>query len=268
MKFIVSQRLGAAIAVLVLATLACNFGKTPPTATQETALSPTQSTQATQPANNDQGLCSNPLYPVKVGATWTYTSTGNLTGDHSFTDMITDVRDDGFTLTSQFDQLTKTQEWACKPEGLASLTFGGGAAAGISTSGVQMDLTTSNVQGVNLPKTINTGDQWPYSMDFKGTMDLNGTSVDAQGTATYTFNALGEESVTVPAGTFNAMKIHAEIVLDIQVTFSGIKTPVQFTSSSDMWYAPDVGWVKSTGSGDIMGTSYNESIELQSYNIP
>jgi hypothetical protein len=268
MKFFASKRLSAAIVVLALATLACNFGKPPPAATQETDLPSTQITQATQPANNDQGLCANPLYPVKVGATWAYTSTGSITGDHSFTDTITDVRDDGFTLTSQFDQLVRTQEWTCKPEGLASLTFGGGAAAGISTSGIQMDLTTSNVQGVNLPKTINAGDQWPYSLDFKGTMDLNGTSVDTQGTATYTFNAIGEENVTVPAGAFNAMKIHVEMIFDMQVTFSGINTPVKFTSSSDMWYAPDVGWVKSTGSGDIMGTSYDESIELQSYNIP
>ena len=266
MKFCVSKRISAAIVVLALATLACNFGKTPPEATQETGLPPTQAVQADE--NNDQGPCFNPLFPVKVGTTWSYTSAGSLTGDHSFTDTITDVRDDGFTLTSQFDQLTRTQEWACKPEGLASLTFGGGTVAGISTSGIQMDLTTSNVQGINLPRTINPGDQWPYSLDFKGTMELNGTSVDAQGTATYTFKALGEESLTVPAGTFNAMKIHADVVMDIRVTFSGINTPVQFTSSSDMWFAPDIGWVISTGSGDIMGTSYNESIELQSYNIP
>ena len=87
-------------------------------------------------------------------------------------------------------------------------------------------------------------------------------------TKSSTFNAIGEENVTVPAGAFNAMKIHVEMIFDMQVTFSGINTPVKFTSSSDMWYAPDVGWVKSTGSGDIMGTSYDESIELQSYNIP
>ena len=65
MKFCASKRLSAAIVVLALATLACNFGKPPPAATQEAEIPPTQ---AAQPENNDQGLCSNPLYPVKVDA--------------------------------------------------------------------------------------------------------------------------------------------------------------------------------------------------------
>ena len=64
MKFCASKRLSAAIVVLALATLACNFGKPLPAATQETELPPTQTAQ---PENNDQGLCSNPLYPVKMG---------------------------------------------------------------------------------------------------------------------------------------------------------------------------------------------------------
>jgi len=235
---------------------------------QATEPPPPAPTETPVPTAAPEGLCSNPLYPVKAGATWTYASTDSLTGGYSFTDTITDVRDDGFTLTSQFDNLVRTQEWACRPEGLASLTFGGGAAAGLSTSGVQMDLTTSNVQGVNLPKTVNPGDQWPYSLDFEGNMEISGTTANVKGTGSSTFNAIGEESVTVPAGTFNAMKIHVELVLDMQITFSGVNTPAQFANSSDMWFAPDVGWIKSTSSGDIMGTTYNETIELQSYNIP
>jgi len=215
-----------------------------------------------------EGLCANPLFPVKLGATWTYSGTSNSAGNYSFTDTITDVRGDGFTLNSQFNELTRTQEWACKPEGLASLTFGGGAAGSVIASGVQMELTTSNVQGINLPKTVNAGDQWPYSLDFEGSMQLSDTPVDAQGTATFDFNAIGEESVTVPAGTFNAMKIHVNMVLDMQITLSGFTTPITFTSPTDMWFAPSVGWIKSVSSGELMGTSFDETIELQSYTIP
>jgi hypothetical protein len=215
-----------------------------------------------------EGQCANPLFPVKLGAIWTYTGTGSTAGDYGFTDTITDVRDDGFTLTSQFDDLTRTQEWTCKPEGLAALTFGGGAAGGIFANGMQMDLNTSNVQGVNLPKTINAGDQWPYSLDFEGDMEFSGTQANAQGTATFTFTAVGQESVTVPAGTFDAMKIHADMVLDMQLSLSGITTPVTFTSPTDLWFAPSVGWIKATSAGELMGMSFNETIELQSYNIP
>jgi hypothetical protein len=251
--------------LLALVIQACNREIRQPT--EQPTPEPTP-TETAQPQVEDLGPCSNPLYPVKPGATWTYKSAGSLSGDYSFTDTITALRDDGFTLTSQFENLSIAQEWACKPEGLASLTFGGGIAAGISTSGVKMDLTTTNVQGVILPKAVNPGDQWPYSLDFEGSMEYSGASADTQGTASFTFNALGEESVTVPAGTFNAMKIHVDLTLDMQVTYSGFNTPAVFTTSSDVWFAPGVGWVKATSSGEVLGTAYNETIELQSYNIP
>ena len=147
---------------LMLILPACNLNASETeTPTPIPAATPTQ-------AQEPEGLCANPLFPVKLGATWTYAGTGSVAGDYGFTDTITDVREDGFSLTSQFDDLTRTQEWNCKPEGLAALTFGGGAAGGVFANGIQMDLNTSNVQGVNLPKTVNAGDQWPYSLDFEG----------------------------------------------------------------------------------------------------
>jgi hypothetical protein len=225
-------------------------------------------TQVTVPQNLESNPCANPLYPVASGVTWTYRSTGSLSGDFSFTDTITEVREDGFTLSSDVDGTSLIQEWVCKPEGLASLTLGGGVAGGISTSGVKMDLTTSNVQGVIVPKAVNSGDQWPYSLDFEGTMEYDGTLVDTKGTASFTFNAVGEENVTVPAGTFNAMKIHVDSTLDMQVTYSGFTAPAVFSIPTDIWYAPGVGWVKATSAGEIFGLAFNETIELQSYTIP
>jgi hypothetical protein len=50
---------------------------------------------STQPAPPTLGQCSNPLQPVIVGATWTYTVSGITTG--TFTRSISDVRTDGFT---------------------------------------------------------------------------------------------------------------------------------------------------------------------------
>ena len=238
----------------------------PPT-TEPLAIAPS-ATETAEPPTETAGLCANPLYPVKQGTTWTYQSTGGLSGDFSFTDTITDVREDGFTVTSHLNDLNLTQEWACKPEGLASLTFGSGVAGGISTSGVNMDLTTSNVQGVIVPKAVSVGDEWPYSLDFTGEMELEGASVDTKGTANFDFNALDEESVTVPAGTFNAVKLHVDLTLDMQFTYSNFTAPLVITIPSDIWYVPDIGWVKANSSGNIFGNAFNESIELQSYDIP
>ena len=258
----------SSVALMLLLTLiftACASGNPELPATSTLEPEPVESET---PNAKDVSLCYNPLYPVKEGVTWTYQSTGGLSGNFSFTDTITGIREDGFTLESEFNGATLTQEWTCSSEGLASLSFGSGVAGGLSTSGVQMNLTTTNLQGVILPKTVTAGDQWAYSLDFDGTMEYGDTSVATQGTAAFTFSAIGEESVTVPAGTFQAMKIHADLRLTMDVTYAGFNAPVVFTIPSDIWYVPDVGWVKATSSGDIFGLNFNENIELQYFSVP
>jgi len=74
--------------------------------------------------------------------------------------------------------------------------------------------------------------------------------------------------VTVPAGTFDALKIQIDTTLNINVSVQGISVPVKFSGSYSYWFVKDVGWVKASGTGSMAGTSFNETIELQSYNIP
>ena len=210
-------------------------------------------------------LCTNAYYPVREGSTWTYQSTGSPAGDYSFMDTITVVRNDGFTLTSKFDQLTRTQEWSCRPEGLVALHLGGGA---LTSQNLKLEIQTQNTSGVSIPTNIAAGDQWDYALDFTGKMDLAGSSGAAEGSNKSHFNALGMESVTVPAGTFNAMKIQVDTTLDINVTVQGLSVPVTFTSSYFYWYVQGGGWVKASGTGNIGGDGFSETIELQWYNIP
>lgn len=99
-------------------------------------------------------------------------------------------------------------------------------------------------------------------------MDLAGNSAEAQGNDKNHFNALGVESVTVPAGTFDALKIQIDTTLDINASFQGISVPVTFSGSYIYWFVKDVGWVKANGTGSIEGKSFSETIELQSYNLP
>jgi hypothetical protein len=212
--------------------------------------------------------CANPYYPVREGATWTYQSTGSPVGNYSFTDTITAVREDGFTLTSQFNELTRTQEWDCKPEGLIALQMGGPAAAALNSQDMELKLEVKNVTGVTFPSTISAGDQWQHNLEFVGQMGIAGQSGEATGNAQSSFSAIGIESVTVPAGTFDAMKIQIDTTLNINVTFQGLNVPVSFTGNYSYWFAPNIGWVKATGNGGMAGQTFTENIELQSYNIP
>jgi hypothetical protein len=260
---------------------ACNIGGASPTPIIEPTLlaSPEASPQAspavetpsaapTTGPSTGQGACANPLYPIVPNATWTYAGNGQPSGSYSYTDTISEVRPDGFTITSQFDDnLTRTQQWACKPEGLVALQLSG-AAAVITTEGMSAELETSNVQGVTLPASVAPGDQWTFSLDMHGTQEMSGVTAETTGHVVYNFTAVGTESVTVPAGTFDAMKIEGDLTMDITATVSGIAVPVTVTMHTISWFAPGVGMVRTDTTGDMLGTAISDKLELQSYNIP
>ena len=214
------------------------------------------------------GQCANAYYPVREGATWTYSSTGGPTGGFGFTDTITAVRDDSFTLTSQFGDLTRTQEWLCSIEGLVALQLGGASAAIINNDNMILSLEVDHVSGVTFPNTIEPGDTWQHELTFSGTITVAGQDMDAQGSAQSSFRAVDFESITVPAGTFDALKIRIDSTININGNFNGVSFPVAVTSPYDYWFVQEVGWVKASGTGNISGQSFNETIELESYNIP
>jgi hypothetical protein len=119
--------------------------------------------------------------------------------------LITSVREDGFTLTSQFGSLTRNQEWACQPEGLVALQLGGTSAAILNDDNMQATLNVDHVSGVTFPSTVNPGDTWQHALDFTGQITVAGQGIDAKGDAQSSFQTVDFESVTVPAGTFEAL---------------------------------------------------------------
>jgi hypothetical protein len=223
--------------------------------------------QPAPPAAGD-GLCANAYYPVRQGATWNYKSSGGPAGEYSFTDTITAVRDNGFTLSTQIGDLTRSQEWTCSAEGLAALQLGGGPAAMLNAQNIQMNLDVTSGNGVTFPSQINVGNQWQQNLDFTGNVTMMNEEADAEGNAQMNFNAVGTESVTVPAGMFEALRVEADVTLSINASYEGITLPVTFSADSTYWFAPGVGWVKATSAGNLFGNSFSETTELQSYNIP
>jgi hypothetical protein len=267
------------VSLIIIFLVACSPSPNLPTATlqvTETQAPPAETTQtATAPATLEgntpvagAGLCASTHYPVRQGATWTYKSTGGPAGEYSFTDTITAVREDGFTLSTQIGDLTRAQEWSCSAEGLAALQLGGAPAAMLNAQNIQMNLNVTNGNGVTFPSQITAGDQWQQNLDFTGNVSMMNEEADATGTAQMNFNAVGSESVTVPAGTFEALKVEADVTLNINATYEGITLPVSFSGDYTYWFAPGVGWVKATGTGNALGNSFTETTELQSYNIP
>jgi hypothetical protein len=235
-----------------------------------TVAAPTATLEGAQPNPPADGgsVCAIAYYPVRQGASWNYKSNGGPAGEYSFTDTITAVREDGFTLSTQIGDLTRTQEWTCSAEGLTALQLGGAPAAMLNAQNAQVNLNVTNVTGVTFPSQINVGDQWQQNLDFTGNVTMMNEKAEAEGTAQMNFNAVGTESVTVPAGTFEALKVETNITLNISASFAGITLPVTFSGDYTYWFAQDVGWVKATGSGNVLGNSFGETTELQSYSVP
>ena len=263
--------------LIIIFLAACSTPPVPPTKTQsieteqstltKTASAPTATLEGSTPGI-EQGFCSNVYYPVRQGATWTYKSTGGPAGEYSFTDIITAVREDGFTLSTQIGDLTRTQEWTCTAEGLAALQLGGAPAAMLNSQNIQLNLDINNATGVTFPSQINPGDQWQQNMDVTGSVKAMNEEAEAAGTVQMSFNAVGNESVTVPAGTFDALKVNVEVALNVNATYEGITLPVSFSGAYTYWFAPGVGWVKANGTGNVLGSSFTDTTELQSYKIP
>ena len=254
--------------VMVFVTACSLPGNETPTQTIPATEEPPVTSEGNGMPVAGEGLCANAYYPVREGATWSYKSTGSPAGDYSYTDTITSVREDGFTLNSQFEGVTRTQEWACKSEGLVALQLGGPSAATLNTQDMQLNLTVNNVSGVTFPSEITTGDEWQHMLELEGDLDIAGTPAEATRGAKSSFSALGAEGVTVPAGTFDAMKVQVDSTITINATFQGVSMPVAFSGTYTFWFAQGVGPVKASGTGEVAGTSFTETIELQSYNIP
>lgn len=219
-------------------------------------------------AGGGAGLCAHPYYPVVVGATHTYSSVGGPE-PFSFTDTITDVREDGFTLSSDFGELIRTQEWQCTPEGLVTLQFTGGASAAIQTSGMNASFETVNVSGVSLPHNVAPGDTWSQSFDITGDVNMaTGDTATSTGTASMSFTAVGIEDVATNAGTFNALRVESSMTVTLEVNYEGIVVPVNLTSNAVSWYAEGVGWVHTEDVANLEGSSFTYTIDLDSYVIP
>ena len=264
---------GVLLIVLILA--ACSSVPPPnlqPTQTLQTTATELVAPESTASAANDtpaaQSLCANAYYPIRAGATWNYKSTDGPAGEYRFTDTITSVREDGFTLATQIADLTRTQEWACKPEGLLALQLGGAPAAMLNSQNIQLNLDVKNSSGVTFPRQMYVGDQWQQNIEAEGDVSMGNEGGTATGLARMNFSAIGNESVTVPAGTLDAIKIQVDTTLDIDVAYEGLSLPVKFSGTYSYWFAQDIGWVKASGTGNMLGASFSETTELQSYSIP
>ncbi len=256
------QKLLPILATGILIISACNSNSAP---TLPTILPGTE-----QPINGlaAQGSCENELLPVVQGASWVYSSIGGPNGDFTYKDTISETHAGGFTLTSDFPNQSVNQTWVCTPDGLIAYQLGGGTTASVSMQNMISGFTTIEVNGLSLPALVTPGQTWNYNLTMEGSIETPGGAVQSPGTFKLDMQELGKESITVPAGTFEATRIQATFNAQISVDFQGSPVPYMVNGTSIVWYAPGVGYIKSIENIDFSGTTFTSTTELQTYSIP
>jgi hypothetical protein len=205
------------------------------------------------------------LIPIKAGATWNYALTGSISD--TFTRSIVSVDSSGFSEKDVFSTGTVREgKWNCDNGNLITLNPNGGTTASVSFNGASADFQTTSLSGVTLPATVNTGDTWSQSVTIEGVTNVNDISANMKNEFTISCTAGPTESITVQAGTFNAVQITCQTNMNITITMNGSPLPATPLSvNSITWYAPGVGLIKAVNSGAESGDS---TIELLSYTIP
>jgi hypothetical protein len=252
---------------LLLSLTACGGSNSASTNTgSRAAVEPDEPVVAVAEPNADaSGNCYNEYYPVTNGASWDYTMNSSLSGTDTFTRSIIGMGDGGFTDQDVWTVGTvRTGSWTCDNGNLTALSLGG--LATVSASEQTFVATSQESSGITYPSPLNIGTSWSQHLVISGDMVVTeGMSGTATADATQSCTAVGEESVSVSAGTFDALKLNCSTSISVTVDIEGMALdPMMINSTSEVWLVSGVGMVKTVDNNELT----NATIELTTYAIP
>lgn len=206
-----------------------------------------------------QTACDHPYFPMRPGATWTYSSNvgaviwtiESVTGDTTSASAVM-----AFTMA----EIQGTYNWTCTASGgLTSYDFGNMSGAGLTV----FNFEVSNTSGSFLPpaELLTVGYGWTNvydtSMSFSGAGEGSSTSSTNE-----SLTVIGAEPVSFGGETFEAIQVARSGSITTQGSFGGISVPSQtIPINSTMVFARGVGPTSFT---DDTGNTQ----QLVSYNIP
>jgi hypothetical protein len=221
---------------------ACHSTGSPPSST------PTVRSPAS-PTPSLSGPCANSYFPVVEGASWTYarTSAGRSS---PLRQSVATIAGAGFTILLRVPGGEEQDRWTCSPAGLANVgqTFSGPGGSPLPPGTTQFRHFRSH--GVSVPSSPDVGSTWTQVVTSEARFVLKGTRHRERQVITTSYRAVGEESVTTPEGTYQALKV--EIMSTTHKTSAGLGVDLTATTKTTQWWVAGVGVVRSivdTGSG-------------------
>jgi hypothetical protein len=162
-----------------------------------------------------------------------------------------------FTVDTSLANIPYSVTSSCSSAGLTAsdpVTQYAGALLSAPNAPVTVKLTSNS--GITLPANIKPGDTWQQSADFEASSpDLN-----INGRFVFDYTAVGYEPVTVPFGSFDALRVDATIRVEVSAFHVLAGT---YTTST--WLAQDVGIIKSQGTSHVTGVDFTDGMQLTSF---
>ncbi len=211
------------------------------------------------PTKSPETACDHPYMPLRSGATWTYaTAEGAMTWSVGGASGSTDSASATMDITMPGGSMTV--HWNCGSEGLVSYDFGSLNVSGI---GQMVTMEVIDGSGTFLPPADGLAPGASWASDYTVVMHfaVEGYSMDMTAETSETWTAAGTETVTVPAGTFEAMRVDGTGSATLSGEMIG---ETSSTTSSTYWYAKGIGLVRYTITGEL--STYD--VTLTSYSLP
>jgi len=208
-------------------------------------------------SSTGEGECGHDYFPSDLGATWEVSGTNSMLGDYQNTATVTVSSDDGFIVTTEFIDGSGTfaLAYSCTDEGLTLLDPLGQSSSAVATGpDGSATVTTLAQSGLTLAADLEAASTWQQYVKWEARGD-DGTVL--HGDTTFSYVSRGAEVVTVPFGSFEAIRVDTEILGTLE---GETLVPCQATN----WYAEDVGVVKA----ETSCFGINSSAMLVSFDSP
>jgi hypothetical protein len=238
-----------------LSFTACKGTQQQGNASAEKSAPPADKPDSSKSAPMVSGVCANDYYPVSATLKREYRVSydSNALPPATYTESFLDITADAFKVKTTFEGGTGvTHGWKCLGDGLAALEYANVNLANQNQSNMQLDMKTISARGVFIPSENNwkVGYKWSNEFDVAGTM--KGTagmpSGEMKSNVMLEHEIVGEESLTVAAGTFNTFKVKTKVTQKgtMQMTTGpAVSVPMNLSLDLTVYQAKGVGLVKS-----------------------
>jgi hypothetical protein len=247
---------------LLLPLAGCRRGETPPAADNAGAAA-NANAPATQAAAETR--CGVPYYPVRAGLEKQYRVTyeRNAAPAADYTEGYANIGPDSFTLRYQFPELSVSTGWNCTGEGMVALEYGNLDFARQSNN---FKMETVGRTGVTVP----AADRWREGGEWRSSYEIRtelagpqGASGRGSGTIEITNRVVGRERVTVPAGTYDALKVESTMAMKLTVRVGQMTVPTNTNVRNTTWFAENVGMVRAVSAGGDFAGATTELVSLR-----